>query len=139
MQRWIFAFIAGFLAVIFFHQPLLGLLHAYGVVPFAPFSTVATAPLQVPAWLSACFWGGVWGVLMVAVLRWQGGRPLPWLKGLLFGGIALTTVALLVVFPLKGLGFDAKLLPGRFLIGFILNAAWGVGTLIFAHLLLARR
>ncbi|MDX1370202.1 hypothetical protein [Pseudomonas sp.] len=138
MQRWVFAFIAGFLAVIFFHQPLLGLLHAYGVVPFAPFSIAATVPLQVPAWLSACFWGGIWGVLMVAALRWQGGSPVPWLKGLLFGGIALTTVALLVVFPLKGMGFDSAQLPGRFLIGFLLNGAWGVGSLIFIRTLQGR-
>jgi hypothetical protein len=138
MQRWVLAFIAGFLAVICFHQPLLGLLHAYGVVPFAPFSIAATAPLQVPAWLSACFWGGVWGVLMVAALRWRDGNPVPWLKGLLFGGIALTSVALLVVFPLKGMGFDPAQLPGRFLIGFLLNGAWGVGTLIFLRTLLGR-
>ena len=139
MQRWLFAFIAGFLAVIFFHQPLLGLLHAYAVVPVAPFSTAPTAPLGVPAWLSAGFWGGLWGLAMIAALRWPGTRPLPWLKGLLFGGIALTTVALLVVFPLKGRGLDLAALPGRFLIGFIVNAGWGVGTLIFAHLLFTRR
>jgi hypothetical protein len=75
---------------------------------------------------------------MVAVLRWQGASPVPWLKGLLFGGIALTTVALLVVFPLKGLGFDPAQLPGRFLIGFLLNGAWGVGTLIFVRTLRGR-
>ncbi|MNG31130.1 hypothetical protein D3C84_1168790 [compost metagenome] len=63
---------------------------------------------------------------------------MPWLKGLLFGGIVLTTVALLVVFPLKGMGFDPAQLPGRFLIGFLLNGAWGVGSLIFAHILVTR-
>jgi hypothetical protein len=56
----------------------------------------------------------------------------------LFGGIALTTVALLVVFPLKGMDFDPAQLPGRFLIGFLLNGAWGVGTLIFARTLRGR-
>ena len=138
MRRLSLFFIAGFLAVPFFHQPILGLLHAYGVVPFAPFNTAATVPLGVPAWLSASFWGGVWGMLMLSVLRWDATRPQPWLKGLLFGGIALTTVALLVVFPLKGLGFDPAQLPGRFLIGFLLNATWGVGTLILARTLLPR-
>lgn len=131
-------FIAGFLAVPFFHQPVLGLLHAYGVVPFAPFNLSATAPLGVPAWISAAFWGGVWGVAMLWLLRWQPGQPRPWLKGLLFGGIALTTVALLVVLPLKGHGFDPAQLPGRFLIGFLVNGAWGLGTLVFARSLLTR-
>ncbi|WP_439887055.1 hypothetical protein ACSX1C_16615 [Pseudomonas sp. MBLB4123] len=133
MGRLSLFFLAGFLAVPCFHQPLLGLLHAYGVVPFAPFSVQATWPLGVPAWLSAAFWGGVWGMLMLGLLRWRPGAPQPWLKALLFGGIALTGVALLLVFPLKGLGFDLRQLPGRFLIGFLLNGAWGVGTLVFAR------
>lgn len=133
MPRLALFFIAGFLAVPCFHQPLVGLLHAYGVIPFAPFATAPTLPLGVPAWLSAAFWGGVWGVVMLLVLRWDANKPQPWLKGWLFGGIALTTVALLVVFPLKGLGLEPKQLPGRFLIGFLLNGAWGLGTLIFAR------
>ncbi|HBX56872.1 hypothetical protein [Pseudomonas sp. UBA2684] len=138
MLRLSLFFVAGFLAVLCFHQPVLGLLHGYAVVPFAPFNTAATVPFGVPAWLSAAFWGGIWGVLMLSLLRWHAGQPQPWLKGLLFGGIALTSVALLVVFPLKGMGFDPSQLPGRFLIGFLLNAAWGVGTLIFARTLLSR-
>ncbi len=138
MQRLSLMFVAGFLAVLCFHQPLLGLLHAYGVVPFAPFSVAPTWPLGVPAWLSAACWGGLWGLLMLSLLRWRAEGPQPWLKALLFGGIALTSVALLVVFPLKGLGLDPRLLPGRFLIGFLLNGAWGIGTLIFARTLLLR-
>jgi hypothetical protein len=138
MLRLSLFFVAGFLAVPFFHQPVLGLLHAYGVVPFAPFNLNATVPLGVPAWISAAFWGGVWGVAMLWLLRWEADRPQPWLKGLLFGGIALTTVALLVVFPLKGLGVDPAQLPGRFLIGLLVNGAWGVGTLIFARSLFLR-
>ncbi|MCY1310418.1 hypothetical protein D9M70_606010 [compost metagenome] len=75
---------------------------------------------------------------MLNVLRWDASKAQPWLKGALFGGIALTTVALLVVFPLKGMGFDLAQLPGRFLIGFLVNGAWGIGTLIFARCLLVR-
>ena len=75
---------------------------------------------------------------MLSLLRWDASRPQPWLKGLLFGGIALTSVALLIVFPLKGLGFSISQLPGRFLIGFLVNAAWGVGTLLFARTLFTR-
>ncbi|MHA6491646.1 hypothetical protein ACX0MV_00200 [Pseudomonas borbori] len=138
MLRLILFFIAGFLAVPFFHQPVLGVLNALAVVPVAPFNLSPTAPLGVPALVSASFWGGVWAVVMLLVLRWDAAKPQPWLKALLFGGIALTTVALLVVFPLKGMGLDPAKLPGRFLIGFLVNAAWGVGTLIFARTLFAR-
>jgi len=138
MLRLALFFAAGFLAVPCFHQPVFALLHAYGVVPVAAFSITPSQPLGVPAWLSASFWGGVWGVVMLLVLRWEASRPQPWLKGLLFGGIALTTVALLIVLPLKGYGFDPKQLPGRFLIGFLVNAAWGVGTLILARTFVAK-
>ena len=119
MRRWLLAFVAGFLAVLCFHQVALGLLHSAGIVP-----------LGVPSVLSASFWGGLWGLALVWVLaRW--GNSLVWLKAALFGGVALTLVALIVVFPLKGYGFDVAQLPARFVIGFILNAFWGVGTLVF--------
>lgn len=45
MPRWIpLAFIAGFFAVLCFHQPMAGLLHAYAIVPFAPYGTTAVPP-----------------------------------------------------------------------------------------------
>lgn len=130
MRHWLLAFVAGFLAVLCFHQVALGLLHSAGIVPFAPFSLAATQPLGVPSILSASFWGGIWGLALVWVLA-QVGNKLIWLKAALLGGVALTLVALVVVFPLKGYGFDLAQLPGRFIIGFILNAFWGVGTLVF--------
>ncbi|SFU11468.1 hypothetical protein [Pseudomonas marincola] len=138
MLRLCLFFVAGFLAVIFFHQPILGLLHGAGIVPVAPFNMAQTAPLGVPSILSAAFWGGVWGIVMLSVFCWQADQPQPWLKGLFFGGIALTLVALIVVFPLKGMGFNLSQLPGRFFIGFLVNSAWGVGTLIFARTLLGK-
>ena len=99
MRRWLLAFVAGFLAVLCFHQVALGLLHSAGIVPFAPFSLTPTEPLGVPSVLSASFWGGLWGLALVWVLaRW--GNSLVWLKAALFGGVALTVVALIGVFPL---------------------------------------
>lgn len=138
MLRLCLFFVAGFLAVIFFHQPILGLLHGAGIVPSAPFNLSPTAPLGVPSIISGAFWGGVWGIVMLSLLRWQADQPQPWLKGLFFGGIALTAVALFVVFPLKGIGFNLSQLPPRFFIGFLVNSAWGVGTLIFARTLLSK-
>lgn len=132
MARFIpLAFIAGFLGVICFHQPAVGLLHALGVIPSTPYGTAAVPPLSVPQWFSASFWGGIWGIVMLWLFSRFRGRG-QWWKALLFGGIAPTLVAVLVVFPLKGRGIDLAVLP----IGFIVNAAWGVGTLVFARLML---
>lgn len=134
MQRWIWVFVAGFLAVFCFYQVALGLLHAAGVVPFAPFNLAATKPLGVPSVISGAFFGGLWALVMIALLD-RIGSGMIWLKAALFGGIVLTLVALLVVFPLKGMGFDMAQLPGRFVIGFILNALWGIGTIVFIRVL----
>ncbi|WP_022961011.1 hypothetical protein [Halopseudomonas pelagia] len=134
MQRWIWVFVAGCLAVFCFHQVALGLLHAAGVVPFAPFNLAPTVPLGVPSVISSAFFGGLWALVMIAVLD-RLGASLIWFKAALFGGVVLTLVALLVVFPLKGVGFDMVQLPGRFIIGFILNALWGIGTIVFIRVL----
>lgn len=134
MQRWIGVFIAGFLAVLCFHQVALGLMHSAGIVPFAPFSLQPTAPLGIPSVISGSFWGGLWALVMIAFLD-KVGHALIWLKAALFGGIALTLVALMIVFPLKGYGIDMAQLPGRFVIGFILNACWGIGTIVFVRVL----
>ncbi|KKO09575.1 hypothetical protein LCGC14_0030680 [marine sediment metagenome] len=133
-MRWLFCFIAGFLAVFCFHQPALGLLNAAGIVPIAPFSLTPTAPFGVPSVVSGAFFGGLWAIVMIAVLN-RLGSALIWLKAALFGGVALTSVALLLVFPLKGYPFDVAQLPGRFMIGFVLNALWGIGTIVFLRVL----
>jgi hypothetical protein len=45
----------------------------------------------------------------------------------LFGAIAPTVVAMLLVFPMKGLPVSATTWVG----GFMLNAAWGLGVAVF--------
>ena len=97
------------------------------------FAQVSVPPLGVPAWFSASFWGGLWGIVMLWLFRRaniaRGAYPL----GLLFGGAALTLVALLVVTPLKGGVVDTAAFPMRFAIGFLINGAWGVGVILFAQ------
>ncbi|MFC3282697.1 hypothetical protein [Litchfieldella rifensis] len=129
----VLAFIAGFLAVLCFHQPVVGLLHAYGAIPFAPFSIQPVPPLGVPGWFSASFWGGVWGIAMLGLFTWRDITHGLWWKAGIFGGVALTLVALLVVFPLKGMGLNLAALPMRFVGGFVINGAWGLGAMVFAR------
>ena len=117
------AFIAAFLATLIFHQGLLALLHAGGVVPAAPYNTAATWPFGVPQYLSLAFWGGVWGLVLWALVRHSHASAY-WLRSLIIGAIGPTAVAMLVVFPLKGVPIGM----GKLVVGLLLNGVWGVGT-----------
>jgi hypothetical protein len=124
------AFIAGALAVPVFHQILLLLLHSAGIVPFAPFDMTPTKPFGVPDLISISFWGGVWGVVFALTLpRWFSGVSY-WIAALVAGGVALTLVFMFVVWPLKVGGLPPDMV-GLFVIGFLLNAAWGIGWALF--------
>jgi hypothetical protein len=133
MSTLVMAFIAGALAVPVFHQIVLLLLYLSGIVPFAPFSFAPTKPFGVPNLLSLSFWGGVWGVVFQLTLpRWFSGTAY-WIAAIVAGGVALTLVFMFVVWPLKFGGLPHGMV-GLFIIGFILNAAWGLGWALFLAL-----
>ncbi|HVR38439.1 MAG TPA: hypothetical protein VMU84_05035, partial [Thermoanaerobaculia bacterium] len=100
-MKWIRWFIAGALAVPVFHQTVLWVLHAIGWISLKPFSLAATRPFGVPEVLSLSFWGGVWGILLGAILMRVRSSRAYWLIAIVFGAIAPTLVAGLVVMPLK--------------------------------------
>jgi hypothetical protein len=120
------AFVAGFISTLVFHQGVLALLHATTQAP-APFDMTATAPLHVPRVISLAFWGGIWAMALWPLIRpntsWR-----YWIVALVLGAIGPSLVALLIVFPLKGMplgaGWDPKIWVGAFL----LNGAWGIGV-----------
>lgn len=118
-------FVAGFAATLLFHQGLIALLHAGGMIPFGAWSMASTWPLGVPKVISLAFWGGVWGVVIAVVLRrWRAWR---WWGGwVLLGAIGPTAVALLVVFPLKGIPVSGT----SVVLGAVLNGFWGLGTAV---------
>ena len=123
MTRALQAFVAGFLATLVFHQGLLAVLRAAGATDRAPWSMAPTPPFGVPAVLSLAFWGGLWGIVLWGLIRTRRGRAY-WGAALLLGAVLPSAVALLVVFPLKGLTWDGSILVGALL----LNAAWGLGV-----------
>ena len=69
MKRFLFAFIAGFVAVLIFHQGMLSILNAFGFTSRAPFPVQPTHPLGIPQIWSLAFWGGVWGLVFAAFFR----------------------------------------------------------------------
>ena len=138
-SRWLAAgFIFGAISVVLFHQGAFALLHAIQLTPRAPYSMQPTAPLGVPVLLSIAFWGGVWGVVLAALLARLEGAALV-LAALVFGALAPTLVAWFVVAPLKGQPVAAGWAPAGMAVGLIVNGAWGLGTGLGLALLRARR
>jgi hypothetical protein len=67
-------FAAGALSVLVFHRGMVALLHLARLVPNPPFPMRAVPPLGLPQIASMAFWGGVWAVLIAAILA---ARPAP--------------------------------------------------------------
>lgn len=119
-------FVAGFLAVPLGHQVVLWILHAIAFTDRAAFGMEATKPFGVPSLISLSFWGGVWGILLGLFLdRVLRGRWF-WLAAGLFGAIAPTLVAGLVVAPLKGMSVAGN--PRLAILGLLVNLTWGLAT-----------
>jgi hypothetical protein len=133
-MHWLVAFIAGFFAVLIFHQLVLWALTAAGITQGAPYSIRPVGPFAVPRVLSAAFWGGVWGIVFYFFSRRWRFDSAYWLKALAFGMIFPTLVAWFVVAPLKGLPVVAGGKLNGIVTGLCVNAAWGLGTGILLRL-----
>ena len=130
-------FIAGALAVMTFHQGMIGALHAAGYIPSTPFPMGAVPPLGIPRIVDLCFWGGVWGALYGLLLPWLPGPD--WLRGIVLGVIAGLT-GLFIVVPLKGGSIASSLVADRVILSLVINGFWGLGVgFILPGLLVGRR
>ena len=132
-RRLMLGFVAGFLAVLVFHQPVLGLLHVIGLTAGTPYSFRPLPPFNVPAVLSASFWGGVWGIVFALVHHRFPRGSAYWVAAFLFGAVFPTLVAWFVVMPMKGMPAGNGWQPASMLTGFLVNGAWGIGTAFFLH------
>ena len=124
------AFVAGFVAVLVFHQGMLTLLHDWGVTARTPFPIQPTKPFGVPVIWSLSFWGGIWGIVFAIVHRLFPRGVKYWLATLVFGAIFPSLVAWFVVPVIKGLP-TAGWNPALMSIGLMVNGAWGIGTALF--------
>ena len=125
----LFAFLAGVIATLVFHQGLLQLLHLAGKVPMAAWNMEPSVPLGVPKVLSLAFWGGLWGIPLWALIYKRSGAA-HWLLALVLGALLPSLVAWFVVFPIKGIALNSTLIGGALL----LNGAWGLGVALCMRL-----
>ena len=132
------SFIAGFFAVICFHQLAMAVLYWQGVIPMRPFSMAATSPFGIPSFLSASIWGGFWGIFFAfTIFRWYRGVTY-WLVSVIAGGLLLSLVAAIIVAPLKGKSLYWGLNMGFMAVAFFVNGCWGLGTAWFYRMLNTR-
>lgn len=127
-RNFLFAFVAGLIAVLIFHQGVLGLLYAINFTPRAPYSTEPTQPFGIPQIWSLAFWGGLWGLFLAAIAPRLPRDQRYWIAALVFGAIAPTLVAFFVVAPLKGQPIAAGGNPAAIATALLINGAWGLGT-----------
>lgn len=131
-MKWLYWFLAGALAVPFAHHLALAAFFHAGVSPYRPYSLQPTKPLGVPQVFSLMFWGGVWGLILGAVLARVESPRMWWIIAIVFGALAPTIVAG-IIGRLRHL--PIKPTPMLAIMGLVVNGAWGLGTAGFYRLL----
>lgn len=82
--------------------------------------------LHIPVFFHSMFWGGVWGVLIAATIRWT---PLPdLLTATLIGAVGCTLVAMTLEAQLRGVPVNFGGVTPALLGAALVNAAYGFGT-----------
>ncbi len=128
-KKWLIAFVAGFIAVLIFHQGMLSLLAAVGITGRSPFPDSPTWPLGLAQIWSSAFFGGLWGLVLVALhKRFPAKVTNYWLSVGVFGALAPTLVNWFIVAPLQGGPIAGGWVPAAILTGLLVNASWGLGT-----------
>lgn len=130
------AFLAGFISTLAFHQGALYLLNLLTGAGRPVWSMRGVPPLGIPSVISLALFGGLWGVLLAWLLRGQRGVGY-WLMAIGLGALLPSLIALLVVFPLKGMAFAAGGDVRIWIAAFILNGAWGLGVALLLKLRLS--
>ena len=126
-MKWVWAFIAGFVSTLVFHQGLLQGFHSAGLLPNAAWNMNPVPPLGIPSVLSLALWGGLWGIALWALVR-NASRAGKWLRGFIWGALLPSALALFVVFPLKGMAMAGGFNPKLIVMVLLLNGVWGLGV-----------
>ena len=114
------AFTAGFLSTLVFHQGLLWLLYAGGLSPRKPWEMTPVPPLNAPAVISLAFWGGVWGIVLWALIGASRGGAY-WARALVIGALGPSLVGWFVAMPMKSMAVAGGWDPKSVLVARLLN------------------
>lgn len=139
----VWGFVMGAIAVGVFHQGTIFLLFHYG--NHVPAVTEVIGRVAGPGWnltqvmpafgqpgwmipqfANQMFWGGLWGIVIAAAIRW--GRWPDLLTGFLIGVVGCVGVAVTLVAALKGLPLFAGGNTQALLRAALINGAFGWGT-----------
>jgi hypothetical protein len=134
-SRLAIGFVAGFFAVLIFHQGMVEALHLLnppGLGGGPAWSLRPVPPLGVPAVIDGSFWGGLYGALY-AVLAPRLGLP-GWLCGLLIGALAVV-VLVFVVGPLKHFSPLTAWSAHTWVRILLIHLFWGLGVAALFSLL----
>jgi hypothetical protein len=128
LRQVVAGFVAGFVAVLLFHQGMATILNAVHFGTIREFPIGPTHPPGVPKIWSLAFWGGIWGIVFALIFfRFREGAGY-WIGALVFGAIAPSLVAWLVVAPLHGQPAGHGWHAVGVITGLLVNGAWGLGT-----------
>lgn len=144
VSRAVAGFVGGALAVLGPHQSILWLLHEADLTLWPGYSTKPTAPFGVPAFWSAAFWGGVWGILIIAILTRRayghngdhGARY--WLEAAGAGAVLPTAVGALLTATGHGVPLGSEAPEVALATAVAVNLVWGLFAVGIANLLLSR-
>ena len=130
------AFVAGFISVLIFHQPMLIILKAIALAPdkLTPYAMSPTTPFGVSRVFSLAFWGGIWGLVLAILLTKVRGLGY-WLSGFILGALGPSLVNWFVVLPLKGEPVGGGWAIPGVITALIINGVWGLGTVLLFRLL----
>ena len=138
MRRIVHAFLAGAIAVLAVHQPMLAALHALGILSWPAYSLAPTRPFGVPAVLSQAFFAGLWATVLLPLAEHSPTARGYYARALVHGALVPTVVG--IALTLLGHGYP----PGRtsplvaVTAGAAINAAWMAATAWIATKLAGR-
>ena len=142
LARIIIGFTAAFVSTLTFHEIGYVLGNLMGLGKFNVLAMDPVGPFQVPRLINLSFWGGLWGILYVFIVKRFPTSIHPFIAGFLFAVLVPTLFSWTVLATARGvpvmLGFDVMRLIG---VTFI-NGLWGVGlpilTVLFSRLLMKK-
>jgi hypothetical protein len=128
ISRLLSAGVAAAVAIILVHQPLIWILKSVGIVTWRAFDFTPLAPFGVPAIVSACLWGAVWGPLIVAVGSRDADKQSHHLRAAIIGAMLTSAVGAALIALGRGAHITGMSAPTALLASLVINGVWSGAT-----------